>query len=241
MILEAIVSTVNPEGQPNFAPMGVHLDDPSFGDPQANPTYRNLTSATGGTAGATPCTTADVAKDNAPAAPPQITTTLGLATPGAELVRLRPYRGSHTYANLQATREGVISFTDNVLIFVETALFSSSPPHAPSHLVRAPRLAEASLAWEFSVTDFDASLNPAQVEARIEHRWGQPAGLGFCRAHLALIEAAIAATRWQWIDQEELRRQWPSWERLVHRTGGPREEKALGLIRRYLEQRGLPP
>lgn len=227
MILEAIVSTVNPEGQPNFAPMGVHLDDPSSEGPDVNVTSN-------ATAGAT--------KGIAPAAAPRVAAAaLGPATPRPKLVKLRPYQGSHTYANLQATRQGVICFTDNVMVFVETALFSSSPPYLPSHLVRPPRLAEASLAWEFCVTGFDAGSNPAQVEARISYWWGQPSAFGFCRAHLAVIEATIAATRWQWIDREELRRQWPSWERLVHKTGGKREQKALSLVRQYLEEHGLLP
>ena len=61
MILETIVATVDREGRPNFAPMGIELD--------------------GGT------------------------------------VLLRPFRGSITRDNLEASGEGVVNFTDNVLVF----------------------------------------------------------------------------------------------------------------------------
>lgn len=209
MILEAIVSTISPAGAINFAPMGVHLLQQTPGK-EGNDFPRSAPREQRGPAGDT--------------------------RPG---FRLRPYSSSQTYKNLYATREGVICFTDDVLLFVETALFSSCPPYSQSRQVRPPRLAGAGAFWEFRVTTFDAAIEPAVVEAEILHCEAETGVYGFCRARMAVLEAAIAATRWQYIETEWLARNWPYWRDLVNKTGGVREKQAYSLVCEFLQEKGI--
>jgi hypothetical protein len=114
-------------------------------------------------------------------------------------IELRLYSGSHTFSNLKTMAEGVINFTDDISIFVDTALFSKSLPTVPSLMVRPPRMAQAKTVWEFSVTSFNDSIEPARVVGKVLS-FEEFAGFsGFCRARAAILEATIKATRIQWI------------------------------------------
>ncbi|WP_258359378.1 DUF447 domain-containing protein [Moorella sulfitireducens] len=217
MILEAIVSTISPAGEINFAPVGVRL--PSEHGSQPGRTLAG-----------------DSAAVEAGFVPP------GQAVSTARedgQVELHLYRGSRTYANLLSTGEGVICFIDDVLLFVETALFSTCPSYVPSLKVRPPRLAGSGTVWEFKVSDFNVAAEPARVTGRIVHR-GEGAGFrGFCRAQFAVLEAAIAATRWQWLAPQQVASRWDYWQQLVVKTGGAREFQAFSLVHKYLEDKGF--
>ena len=67
------------------------------------------------------------------------------------------YSGSDTFINVKTKPEGVINFTDDVLTFVETALYSTVLPSLPSKKVIPPRMSGARTIWEFKVTEFDDS------------------------------------------------------------------------------------
>lgn len=153
---------------------------------------------------------------------------------------LRLYPGSQTYANLKATGQGVANFSNNVLAFVETALYSSCPPHKPSRTVRPPSMEQAHTIWEFTVTSFDSASLPALVEARIEYCENRGGVAGFCRGQGAVLEAAIAATRWQLLTPDEITQPWPMWLELVKKTGGRREFEALMKVSSFLAEKGIP-
>ncbi len=135
-------------------------------------------------------------------------------------VELTLYSGSNTFSNLKSIREGVINLTDDVLSFVDTALFSALLPSVPSHIVRPPRMAAAKTAWEFSVTSFDESICPARVKGKVLLFTELGSYTGFCRAQGAILEAVIAATRLQWISTSKILESWPLWQELVAKTGG---------------------
>lgn len=154
-------------------------------------------------------------------------------------ISLSIYSGSQTFINLPATLEGVINITDDVSAFVETALFSTILPTVPSRLVRPPRLANARTIWEFAVTEFDASGEPAKVRGLIRHYEELAGYRGFCRAEWAVLEAVIAATRWQWMPHSKIEESWPLWKEIVEKTGGIRERKALNQVSKYFAQKGV--
>lgn len=150
------------------------------------------------------------------------------------------YPGSHTYKNLSAIREGVANLTDDVGIFVETALFSVSFPTLPSCVVRPPRLAAARAVFEFVVTDFNSSREPAKVTGEVRYYEKLGGFTGFCRAQGAVLEAAIAATRCQWIPLRDMEEDWARWRKIVEKTGGIRERAAFKRIYDYLMLQGVP-
>jgi hypothetical protein len=154
-------------------------------------------------------------------------------------VVLMLYPGSNTFSNLKDIPEGVINFTDDVLSFVDTALFSHLLPAVPSHFVRPPRMAAAKTVWEFSVTSFDDSASPARVEGKVLLFKELGGYSGFCRAQGAILEAAITATRLQWIPESKVLESWPLWQEIVAKTGGVRELKAFRKLTDYFVGRGI--
>lgn len=157
----------------------------------------------------------------------------------AKEVRMFLYSGSDTFANLKGTSEGVINFTDDTLSFVDTALFSRLLPLTPSHLVHPPRMACAKMIWEFTVTHFDDSREPALVKGQILLMEELTGFRGFCRAHGAIIEAAIIATRLPWISPSEIAQSWQHWQEVVAKTGGRREREAFRKLTAYFIQHGI--
>jgi len=154
-------------------------------------------------------------------------------------IYLRLYPGSQTYANLKATGQGVVNFTNNVLVFVDTALYSSCPSHRPSLKVRPPSMEQAQTIWEFTVTRFDSASVPALVEGKIEYCENRGGVAGFCRGQWAVLEAAIAATRWQFLPSAKITQPWPMWLELVKKTGGKREFEAFMKIGVFLAEKGI--
>ena len=152
---------------------------------------------------------------------------------------LRLYAGSRTYENLRTVREGVVNFTNDVLAFVETGLYSGCPPYLPSQKVRPPGMAYAGETWEFTVTHFDSAIEPALVQGEIVHREQKKGSTGFCRAQGAVLEAAIAATRWQYLPVEKITSLWPVWLEIVKKTGGQREWEAFNKVSLFLSARGI--
>ncbi len=149
------------------------------------------------------------------------------------------YSGSNTFSNVKTTAEGVINFTDDISIFVDTALFSKSLPTAPSLMVRPPRMAEAKTVWEFSVTSFNDSTEPARVVGKVLS-FDELAGFtGFCRAHWVILEATIVATRIQWIPVNKIEESWQFWQEVVIKTGGIRERQAFQKVTNYFVQQGI--
>ena len=152
---------------------------------------------------------------------------------------LRLYPGSQTYENLRGTGQGVINLTDDVLVFVETGLYSGCPLYVPSQTVQPPSMAHARAIWEFTVTSFDPSTEPALVEGKIEHREQRGGFSGFCRAQGAVLEATVAATRWQWLPLAKIIDPWPMWLEMVEKTGGNREREAFNSVGRFLIEKGI--
>ena len=150
------------------------------------------------------------------------------------------YSGSHTFNNLKITPQGVINFTDDVLLFVETALFSNPLPFTPSLTVLPPRLATAKTIWEFSVTNFDDSRDPARVNGKILHIEERDGFSGFCRAHAVILEATILATRIEWIHPNKIIDSWPAWQEVVAKTGGTKEQEAFRKVAVFLKERKIP-
>lgn len=153
---------------------------------------------------------------------------------------LRLYPGSSTFANLKKVPEGVINFSEDVLSFVETALFSDVPPTCPSHHVRPQTMANAEAAWEFTIRTFDDSRSPVSVRCSVLRYKAMGTFGGFCRAHGAVLEAVIAATRLQWIPAGAIIASWPAWQEMVMKTGGRRELEAFRRVTEYLVCHGVP-
>jgi len=151
------------------------------------------------------------------------------------------YSGSKTLANLKTIPEGVINFTEDILNFVNTALFSESLPALPSSQVRPPRMSSAKTVWEFAVTHFDDSSEPAKLTGRVLcfEEYEQSGFCGFCRSTGVILEALILATCLQWVPFSKIKEAWPLWREVVAKTGGTREKEAFQTITAYFIEKGI--
>ncbi len=154
-------------------------------------------------------------------------------------VDLYLYKGSQTFSNLYSASEGVINFTDDVLSFVETSLFSRELPGSPSKMVSAPRMAGASTVLEFSVISFDREIEPAKVKGEILHHEVFGGFKGFQRAQNAVLEIAIMATRLDHIPLSEIKQHLGIHEQIILKTGGIKEKQALNRVKDYYFGKGI--
>jgi len=144
-------------------------------------------------------------------------------------LQLRLYPGSRTYENLLARGEGVVNLTENVMYFADASLRESCGGLA-SEKVKPRRLADTAGFWEFSVTLFETVREPALVKGRILYYFEPRGFFGLCRAHGAVLEAAVAVSRRRFISKQAIETPWPAWRDIVEKTGGVREQQAFDIL-----------
>jgi hypothetical protein len=178
MIIEAILSTLDAENRPNFAPMGVLWSE--------------------------------------------------------ETITVRPFRQTQTYRNLLASGYGVVNLTDDVLAFVQTALYDAVLPHFPATAVPGV-VFQGACSWrELDVVAEVGTAERAEVRCRVVGKGWQRDFLGFCRARNAVIEAAILATRLHLYDPTAVSEALERYQEIVEKTGDEVEKVALGHVREFV-------
>jgi hypothetical protein len=144
---------------------------------------------------------------------------------------LRPYRASTTYGNLKATGEGVLHVTDDVLLLARAAIgLPVDVPTREAEVVRGRIVTTACRYFEFRVVDFDDREDRTTVVAQTvaEGRFRDFFGLN--RAKHAVVEAAILATRVEFLPLTEILAEYRKLAVLVEKTGGPDEHAAYQLL-----------
>jgi uncharacterized protein len=152
-----------------------------------------------------------------------------------------PFDATRTLKNLRFRGEAVVHLTDDVLLFVESALGHPRPPMRDASVVAGSVIEEASCWREVVVTAIeptDDELPRSRVRARVVAAGtgsAQPAGL--CRARHAAIEASILASRMKWLGGDRVLAELERLQELVDKTAGPRERAAMDYVRRYVAER----
>jgi hypothetical protein len=147
---------------------------------------------------------------------------------------IRPYLRTRTYRNLAATRCAVVNVTDDVLVFVKSALSRETFAWDQARSVPGAVLRDA-CHWSEVVVQAGVDGPPggegrAEVPVRVVGRgFGRPF-LGLCRAQHAVVEASIVASRLGWLPADEVDRDLIRLQTLVDRTGGEREREAMGYV-----------
>jgi uncharacterized protein len=159
-----------------------------------------------------------------------------------ERVVLRPFRTAVTWANLKETAEGVINFTDDVLLFARCALSDHVPPHHPAQRVRGGVLDDATHWIEFVVAAAELEGERGRFEGRIVGQGRGREALGFNRAKHAVVEATILATRLFLLGRDRVLEEFERLRPLVDKTGGAQEREAFDfLLARVRESTGEEP
>jgi len=147
-----------------------------------------------------------------------------------DTVVLRPFRSAVTCRNLEAVGEGVVHFTDNVLLFARCALTSEVPPHRPAARVRGVVLDDACHWREFALVSAEQGGERALFRARVVAEGRSRDLLAYNRAQHAVVEATILATRLHLLDPGLIRDELARLRPLVEKTGGAREHEAFALV-----------
>jgi hypothetical protein len=145
---------------------------------------------------------------------------------------LRPYQTSTTYRNLKATGEGVLHVTDDVFLIARAAIgMLPEPDTSPASKVRGRILQTTGRYHEFRVVDLDdrSERTTIRIESVAEGTLSGPL-FGLNRAKHAVVEAAILATRLEFLDTHEILGEFARLAILVEKTGGPDERLAFGLL-----------
>jgi hypothetical protein len=149
-----------------------------------------------------------------------------------EYVTVRPYCKTQTCSNLLSTGCGVANITDNVLAYVQSALYETVLPYFPARIVQT-------CSWrELEVVSRSCSDDRAELQCRIVHTERRKDFLGFCRAENAVIEAAILATRLAFLDRKIVDEKMIEFAEIVEKTGGAIEKQALQRVREYIGKAG---
>jgi uncharacterized protein len=152
-----------------------------------------------------------------------------------------PFDTTRTLKNLRFRGEAVVHLTDDVLLFVESALGHPRPAMRAASVVAGCVIEDANSWREVVVTEITPSedrLARSRVRARVVATGTgtrQPQGL--CRARHAAVEASIFASRLRWLGGERVWAELARLQELVDKTAGPRERAAMEYVRRYVAER----
>lgn len=153
----------------------------------------------------------------------------------SELV-LKPYQTSTTYDNLKRTRQGVFHVTDDVELIARTAVghLVDTPPLLECAAVEGRILADACRWYAFRVASLDDAQERTRIVCPVVDRGRLRDFFGFNRAKHAVLEAAILATRVDWLPHELIRGELARLQEPVDKTGGPAERRAFEFLRQFV-------
>ncbi len=154
---------------------------------------------------------------------------------------LRPFESSTTFANLKRHPQGVLHVDDDVQLFAKTAIGkitpSSLPPLAAADIIDGHVIMSACRAYEFTVESIDESGPRMSLICEVVKTHRMRDFFGFNRAKHAVIEAAILATRIDFLPTEEIQQQFRQLQVIVEKTAGPNEVDAFNHLDQFVSSK----
>jgi hypothetical protein len=150
----------------------------------------------------------------------------------------RPFRTSQTYQNLKAHPEGVFHVTDDVLLLAQAALgkLELMPEYQAASHIRGFVLSNACRFYEFKIQSIDDKDDRPRIEAEVVRSDRFRDFFGFNRAKHAVVEAAILATRTDFLPREEIESEFRKLGVMVQKTGGEQEGAAFAFLQDQVAQ-----
>ena len=154
-----------------------------------------------------------------------------------ERLLLRPFQSSTTYANLKRTGVGVLHVTDDVELLARAAVgtLDPPPPMIPLAAIDGQILADACRWYAFRVDAIDDTRERTEIVASVVDRGSLREFFGFNRAKHAVIEAAIVATRLEFLPVNDVHDEFARLAVIVKKTAGQQERQAFAFLQRYIE------
>jgi hypothetical protein len=152
-----------------------------------------------------------------------------------------PFDATRTMKNLRLRGEAVVHMTDDVLLFVQSALGHPRPAVRAASVITGSVIEDANCWREVIVTEItpsDDAIARSRVRVRVvASGLGLRQPLGLCRARHAAVEASIFASRLKWLGGERVWAELARLQELVDKTAGPRERAAMDYVRGYVAER----
>jgi len=150
---------------------------------------------------------------------------------------LRPYQTSTTYQNLKRTQAGVLHVTDDVELIALAAIgqLDQVPATREANAVEGRILTDACRWLAFRVSELDDSEERTTIQCEVVDRGNQREFFGLCRAKHAVVEAAILATRTEFLPHETIRADFERLAIIVKKTAGEAEQRAFDRLTQYVE------
>jgi uncharacterized protein len=161
---------------------------------------------------------------------------------GEEELVFWPFDATRTLRNLRAHGEAVVHLTDDVLLFVESALGHPRPATRPATAIDGAVIEDVQSWREVVVVEITPPVSGETPRSRVRARVvasgaGTRQPLGLCRARHAAVEASILASRLRWLGAERVSAEVERLQVLVDKTAGARERAAMEYVRRYVAER----
>jgi hypothetical protein len=147
-------------------------------------------------------------------------------------LRLRPFASSMTYQNLRRTGRGIFHVTDDVELLARAVIGELTEPpslHACESF-DGMVVSNACRWYAFEVMSIDDSNDRVEIECRVVQRGKIRDFLGWNRAMHAVLEAAILASRVQFLGAEDIESQLVPLAIIVDKTASDRERNAFRMI-----------
>ena len=150
----------------------------------------------------------------------------------------RPFPTSHTGRNLIRDRQGVLHVTDDVGLIARAALGEvvEPPGYEPARTVEGFVISDACRAIEFRVREVDDSRERIHLDAEVVLVRPMRDFFGFNRAKHAVLEAAILATRFEFLDSDDVRAEFGRLAVIVSKTAAAAEREAFRFLEAKLSQ-----
>lgn len=149
---------------------------------------------------------------------------------------LRPYQTSVTFHNLARTRQGVFHVIDDVELLARAAInvWQEMPATTPCRACDGFILDVACRWYALRVIDLDDREERTNILCKVVDQERLKDFFGFNRAKHAVIEAAILATRINFLPRNEIQRDFARLSTLVEKTAGQQEHRAFAILSHYV-------
>jgi len=149
---------------------------------------------------------------------------------------LRPFKTSRTYENLIRRREAIFHVTDDVELIAHAAVGVPDPfPQLkPAEAVTGWVISDACRWYALQLRTLDDECERAEIVCDVVGQGRIRDFFGFNRAKHAVLEAAILATRTEFLAADEILAEMRRLERIVVKTAGDSEQRAFQFLQRHI-------
>ena len=150
---------------------------------------------------------------------------------------LKPFQTSQTYKNLSRNSTGVLHVTDDVLLLAKSAVGSVDPAPRMMEIegVDGKIVSDACRWYAFRVSTIDSSEPRTRIECQVTNRGRLRDFFGFNRAKHAVLEAAILATRINFLPIEQIQDDFERLLVIVQKTAGDQEREAFQFLTAFVQ------